>query len=424
MTARINHILTQKIPFGRLSISISEKEAIALRLVFAEEDEINRLWRDLWQGICSYDNLPPACRQLMPLIAGRMLECEKAISWERVNDLKLGFLRGLPRYTWTKSALISACLEKIARACLVDSIPIIAIKGASELLVGGKNARLRPTIDIDIMVKPQDVENFSQAIKRLGYFKKEYKRSTIVESAIPRSFILYENAAPGFPEIDLHLEIDNEIDPQIQLHERIWKNRLQCGACSNLYIPSPRERYEISLVNAFRIVNWTNHAYLKYIYDVISLERSQQAYLETESSTASRIRVDALLFDWQYQIQELGHAGGILDPIANDRREANADSVGSHLANILSIHLNGHFVSSTLAYIRAYIKEIGFIVHVRPSIRSIYRITVAPLLIMCLVFRQRALGCLLNISSAKKGHIQGVSKGLPAKRISLILGKR
>jgi hypothetical protein len=419
MTKRINQVLTQKLPFGNLSISICEKEAIALRLLYVEEEMIDKLWWEFWQGVCSYDDLPPACRQLMPIIVGRMLECAKAATWERVNNVQLGFLRGLPKYTWAKNALISTSLEKIARACLLDPIPIIAIKGASEFLARGKDAKFRPTIDIDIMVRPHDVEKFSKAVNNIGYCAKKYKRRTVVESAIPQSYIQYQNEAPGFPEIDLHLKIDDEIDQQIQLCERIWMNRLQCDLCSNLYIPSPGERYEISLINAFRLGNWASHAYLKYIYDVISLERNYPACPQVESKMEPSIRVDASLVEWQYQIKELGHALGILKSIANETRQVSF--CGGQRINILSISVNGSLANATLNYIKTYIAEIHFGVYVQPSLRSIYRVTLAPLLIIILILKQEGIYYLLNKLFVKKYGKQRASVSLP--RVSWSIGK-
>lgn len=408
--------LFQELSLGTFSINICKKEIIALRLIYADDSIFEPLWDYFWDDIREPDELPASCICLMPLIANRALQLVKPQFWSRSNKLNLNFLKGLPKYTWTRNMIALSNFEKISRSCSECGIEIVVIKGISELLPGGRRAKLRPTSDIDILIKPEDAAAFATAVGVLGYSEADNKPRTIARSPIAPRAVVYKNSDRNLFDIDLHLLVDEWLDQPIQLSERIWKNRLRTSIASNVFTPGAIERYEIGLINAFRIGNWANHDYLRYLYDLIDLDLNCGAQHEHPDQRKKTIEVDQLLANWQHQVRNLGIISGILPKTRN-----NSISLTSYNAG-LKLSLDGSLASAVLGYARAYVAEINYAIFDKFTFRGAYRLTASPVLIAVLNLAKKLASAISLRHAARQTTGQHAkAMGSAAKRITWIL---
>ncbi len=263
-------IFYQKTQLGDLNLILHPKECTILKLKFAPKDKMMELWRELWNGISDYDLLPAGCTTLMASVVKKIQFLEIEEDWKQLNGMDLNFLSGLPRFVWAKNKIMQNQTIRIAEYVKSSGIEIVAIKGTAELLSGEKSDMMRSTSDIDLLIKPDDLGLFKQKMSEIGYLVVNTNKGLLkIIDSLPKDGCLFRSKNSFHLEIDVHLLVDKYHENN-QLTERVWKSKVQSIYCDNLFIPSQRERFFISLINAYRIGNWYSGSYLKYLSDSIN----------------------------------------------------------------------------------------------------------------------------------------------------------
>jgi hypothetical protein len=117
---------------------------------------------------------------------------------------------------------------------------------------------------------------------------------------LPKDGCVFRSKNSFLLEIDVHILVEKYHENN-QLTERVWKSKVQSIYCDNLFIPSQRERFFISLINAYRIGNWYSGSYLKYLSDSINyLDLMNQKNIDCIRATEAELlnnqdRVDQII---------------------------------------------------------------------------------------------------------------------------------
>jgi hypothetical protein len=304
-------LLNQKTQLGDLNLFLHPKECTILKLKFAPKDRMMELWRELWDGISDYDLLPAGCRTLMASVIKKIQLLEIEEDWKKVNGMDLNFLTGLPRFVWAKNKTMQNQTIRIAEYVRSSGIEIVAINGTAELLLGEKSDIMRSNSYIDLLIKPDDLELFKQKISEIGYsvVNKNKGLFKIIKS-LPSDGYLFGSKNSFLLEIDVHLLVEKYFEDN-QLTQRVWKSKVQSVYCDNLFIPSPNERFFISIINAYRIENWHSGFYLKYLSDSVNcLDLMDQKKMDGTWATETELLNSQ---DWASQLILSGVDFGKID---------------------------------------------------------------------------------------------------------------
>lgn len=369
MTDRFSNapFLFQKTSIGDLSLKIHPKEYILLMLKFAPKDKVIGLWRELWDGVSDYDLLPAGCRTLMASVVNKIQQLELDEDWKNLDGIDLTFLTGLPRFVWAKNKMMQTQTIRIAEYVKSSGIEIVALKGTAELLLREKSDIMRSTSDIDILIKPEDIEMFKHKISELGYYEVKNDEGLIkMISSLHKDAYLFKSVNDFQLDIDVHISVEKFYENN-RITNLVWQNKEPSTLVDNLFIPSVNERFLISLINGFRFHNWYSGSYLKYLSDSL-------IYCELMDNVSFRglHRHQAEMADvlnWSNQIIELGVYLSSLDTSLFNKLKLrqlgasnNADfsSNGTQIRPHLSVHksvfrkLSSNLQLSTLIYIDIY----------------------------------------------------------------------
>jgi hypothetical protein len=336
--------LYQNTILGQLKLNLHPKEIILLKLRYAQKQEIMKLWTELWEGIQDYDHLPAGCRALMPSVVRKLEYMELYEDWKHVHGLDLTFLVGLQRYVWTKNKYLLNQTLRIAEHVGRSGIEVVAIKGMAELLSDTEMGIMRSTSDLDLLIKPKDLDLFKKKMYEIGYEQIIQSEGILDKrSVLPKDQFVFRPKEGSGLELDVHLMV-NKYQVNDRLTELVWIGKVPSKQCPTLFVPSIKERFCIALVNAFRITNWYSGSYLKYLNDALS---DIQSIDQENKHEFLFIGCESLnLQDWQQQIIQLGMDVGIVDEIMMKRFGLNqtlvSNTVLKSVANSNSISLRDY----------------------------------------------------------------------------------
>lgn len=380
--------ISQKTNIGIMTLDLTKNELLMLYMMRAKAKDLLPIWNMLWEQIRSYDEIPASCRQLMPAVVRRMQVYQVTQSWLTSHNLKLYFLNGLPRYVWTKNILILQRLEDLARESRKEDLEIIAVKGLSELIGNNESEFFRPTLDIDILIRRQDLPKLTKVLKQLDYriaVKHSFLRT---RSTIPKRAHVYHREEPLPIDIDVHFTME-DYNHKDSLTNSIWKNKVPSMLLDNLYIPSNDERYLISLLNSFRISNWENHSYLKYLNDSIQ-------FLSLDANTSLKADFwrnvnQEIPLEWHSQVS-------LLSEILKELKSANTSTYAkSNLGKVLNIGIpiDGNKITRVYYYVKFFTQEIDYICKKGLTWNAICHLFFAPIRVIVSCFI-KGLTSLLN----------------------------
>jgi len=303
--------LHQQTIIGQLKLTLHPKEFTLLKLRYAPKQELMKLWSELWKDIQDYDDLPAGCRTLMPSVVSRIQRMGIDENWKRVHGLDLTFLVGLPRYVWTKNKYLLNQTLRIAEHVGRSGIEIVAIKGMAELLSDAEMGTMRSTFDLDLLIRPEDFDIFTQKMSEIGYRQIDTNKGILEKrSPLPKDQFLFMAENGSKLQVDVHLMVD-KYKADDRLTELVWLGKVPSKHCATLFVPSPRDRFLISLVNGFRITNWYSGSYLKYLSDALSEFNIMH---QDENQNDHRIGFESLnIQDWHKQILQIGREIALFD---------------------------------------------------------------------------------------------------------------
>jgi hypothetical protein len=138
-----------------------------------------------------------------------------------VPDEVAGRLRSLYYATAARSARLLDELERIGRRLDDAGIPWLALKGVRLALRLWGNVALRPTDDLDLLVRAADVEGAAAALRPLGFALRD-PRATAIRRAWHYQAILDRGGASPLC-LELHWALDDRFSLTLPDEEGIWR---------------------------------------------------------------------------------------------------------------------------------------------------------------------------------------------------------
>jgi len=264
--------LSQKIPFGILKFKPSHEELAILKLISCEENDAIKYWEQLWKNTKDYEDLLFSCKELMPYAVKKIQNSCEVGQWEQFVPKNAQFLAGLPRYTWTKNQYIINEYQKITAVLDKENIEFLALKGVCEMLDDSPLAFMRTSRDIDLLIHEEDWEKCRQIFENSGWHKSEKPRKWAYLTSPMKLHAENFQKLEGIFDLDVHFAaISGEKSISQKFTSNLWKRKVKAKNFPTYYIPSPEDRYIITVANAFNLGNWINGHTTKYIYDILTL---------------------------------------------------------------------------------------------------------------------------------------------------------
>jgi hypothetical protein len=304
-------ILYQKTQIGDLNLVLHPKECTVLKLKFAPKEMMMELWLELWDGISDYDLLPAGCQTLMASVVKKIQLLEIEEEWKQVNGMDLNFLSGLPRFVWAKNKTMQNQTIRLAEYVKNSGIEIVAINGTAELLSGDQAEIIQTISNIDLLIKPDDLGLFIQKMSEIGYSLVDKNNGLLkIINFLPKDGYQFRSNSSFLLDINVHLLVEKYYEDN-QLTVSVWSSKVQSIYSDNLFIPSKRERFFISLINTYRIGNWYSGIYLKYLSDSLNhLDLMDQKNIDGIWNPYAELFKNK---DWVDQIIQMGAHFGKID---------------------------------------------------------------------------------------------------------------
>ena len=264
--------LSLDIPFGILKFTLSDEEVAILKLISCEEDKAIKYWEQLWKNSEDYEDLLFSCKELMPSAVKKIQTSCADGQWQQFIPKNAQFLAGLPRYTWTKNQYIINEYQKIAALLDKENIEFLPLKGVCEMLDGSPLAFMRTSRDIDLLIHEEDWEKCRQIFENLVWNKSEKSHKWIYLISPIKPHAETFQKLEGIFDLDVHFAaIPGEKSISQKFTTNLWKRKVKAKNFPTYYIPSPEDRYIITVANAFNLGNWLKGHTTKYMYDILTL---------------------------------------------------------------------------------------------------------------------------------------------------------
>lgn len=143
---------------------IDSTQLSLLKACLAPADEIERHWR-AWREQADFDSLDDASNRLLPLLYRRL---EAA----GIADPDMARLRGVYRYHWCRNQLLLAELRRLLPALRELGVEVLLLKGAALIHRYYHDPGIRPMSDLDIMIRPEDMEAVFALLRERGWQPK------------------------------------------------------------------------------------------------------------------------------------------------------------------------------------------------------------------------------------------------------------
>lgn len=161
-------------PTAVLSQRIHESTLTLLALVCATKPSvIERLWRKLWATCPSHEALPTGSKELLPIAASHLQELGCSLAeLPFPADLSSGVLLGKCKAIWARNALVLNKAQAWSRLLRDAGVEAVAIKGVVSISRDRVLARGRQTLDVDLLIPPEQWELAEHTLKQSGEFRE------------------------------------------------------------------------------------------------------------------------------------------------------------------------------------------------------------------------------------------------------------
>ena len=161
-------------PTAVMSQRIHESTLTLLALVCATNPNvIERLWRELWASCSSYETLPLGSKELLPIAASHLQELGCSLGQLPFPaDLSSSVLLGKCKALWARNALVLSKAQRWSRLLHEAGVEAVAIKGVVSISRDRVLARGRQTLDVDLLIPPEQWDLAEHTLKRSGEFRE------------------------------------------------------------------------------------------------------------------------------------------------------------------------------------------------------------------------------------------------------------
>ena len=191
---------------SRITSRATPEQESLLRAALLTGDDALASW-ERWKRSVDLDSTDRASTRLLPLLWHNLLA-------HGVTDRDMPRLKGVYRYTWFANQLLLRELRLIQQAFRDAGIECLVLKGIALAVTHYPNPGLRPMDDIDLLVRPEDVDRAVAALPRAGWTSPLRRPDLFLRVAHATAF----RDSKG-REVDLHAHLlagtmDTELDRQ------------------------------------------------------------------------------------------------------------------------------------------------------------------------------------------------------------------
>jgi hypothetical protein len=136
-------------------------QELLLRAALEDGDAALDAWGS-WRRVMRLEDADPGCTHLLPLVYRNLHELA-------ADDSDTGTLSGVYRLAWTRNQLLFSGASDAVRSLSAAGIPTILLKGAPMSLLDYRDLGVRPMMDVDLLVHPQQAEQAFATLQQAGW---------------------------------------------------------------------------------------------------------------------------------------------------------------------------------------------------------------------------------------------------------------
>lgn len=190
----------------------SELQRLLLQACLSEKREALAAW-EKWIVEADIDHLDQGSFRLIPLLYKRLRKFG-------VRKKILNLFAGIYRMSWYKNRVLLYNASQVIQSLSDKGIPSMLLKGGALSILYYKDYAVRPTWDIDLMVRIDEVLEVHELLKKSGWLPVPLN-NPVHEHLKYRHAALYRNA--DGKELDLHWHILRECSSKIA-DEDFWNH--------------------------------------------------------------------------------------------------------------------------------------------------------------------------------------------------------
>jgi len=267
-------------PTAVMSQGIHESTLTLLALVCATNPSvIERLWRELWASCSSYEALPSGSKELLPIAASHLQELGCSLAeLPFPADLSNNLLMGKCKAIWARNALVLGKAQRWSQMLQDAGVEAVAIKGVASISRDPVLARGRQTLDVDLLIPPDQWQVAEDVLKQSGDFC-EYDAP--IQWCEGRGWVHVHAQHWRGNGIDLDLHRHPQPGFLEDMRPFGWMQpRRKEG--NGILTPEAGDHYAIGLMHAFSAPNARSGASFRYIAETLRHFRSLD-YLDHKS---------------------------------------------------------------------------------------------------------------------------------------------
>lgn len=161
-------------PTAVMSQGIHESTIKLLALVHTTNPSaLKRLWLELWATGSNYEALPAGSKELLPVAASHLEQLGLSLAkLPFPNDLSSRLLLGKCKAIWARNTLVLNKARRLCRLLQDAGLEAVAIKGVASISRDPALRRGRQTLDVDLLIPPEQWNHSEEVLKRSGDFRE------------------------------------------------------------------------------------------------------------------------------------------------------------------------------------------------------------------------------------------------------------
>lgn len=252
------------------------KQELLLKACLLSGDEALEAWRS-WKNQIDLNWIDEGSNRLLPLLYHNLVD-------QKIDDPIMIKAKGLYRYVLAKNHLMLNFASEVIGKLQAVNIETMLLKGGALTLAFYKNYGLRPSLDVDLMVKPEHAIEAMQCLQSLGGIP-EYEFP-------PEAVLLFRHStgfdAGGVKRIDLHWNslIDCRGD---KIDDVFWSKSIQVEFKEvKTRVLNPTHQL---FHNCAHGVRWNTHAPCRWVGDLMIILNNHASSIDWDGiATLSKER--------------------------------------------------------------------------------------------------------------------------------------
>jgi len=260
----------------------TEMQELLLKACLLEGQPAMEAWVN-WKSRIDIDWIDEGSNRLLPLLYHNL-------SPLGIEDPILTRAKSVYRYQLTKTHIMFHRVMPLIGELRNGGIDVLLLKGSALILNYYKNFGIRPQLDIDIMVKPENVDRAAFLLQQQG-LRCEYQQSV---STIKRFRHSCGFAGGAEKRLDLHWHIMHPTSDK-ETVSAIWQSATVTSYNDrSLLTMSPTHHLLHSCTHGLR---WNQHAPCRWVADAMMILRNAEPTIDWQmlNSLATDLQVSAVL---------------------------------------------------------------------------------------------------------------------------------